>query len=643
MRMILAVVLCFAGMTGAVVAQQGPFARAMEAVRGDDYQTALQSARRSETGQIAVDVVLWHQLRAGVGALPEYQNFLDRRPDWPGLPLLQRRGEAAITSHTPNAQVLNYFSNGAPQTGDGALALARALRANGRRSDADEVLRTAWISHNMGVTTQAAYLDQHAALIRSLNETRMDMLLWRGRSREATALLPYVSAGWQALAQARMGLRAERNGVNALIDAVPASLRNDPGLAFERFRWRADNGEERRAAELAIERGRSTASLGQPESWANWRRILTRRFMREGQNRLAYQLASSNQLSEGSNFADLEWLSGYIALTKLNDPQTAIRHFRRFRAAVWTPISLGRAGYWEGRALEAAGDRDGARVAYAFGAEYQSSFYGQLAAERAGLPFDQALTGRESYGDFSGASFMRSSVMQAALLLQAAGEETLSERFMVHLGESLSRTELGQMADLALSLNEYHISLMIAKQAARQGHTLPRAYFPLHPVGEANLPAPPELALSIARRESEFDQVVISPAGARGLMQLMPGTAQDVSGDLGIGYSGSRLLSDWRYNARLGSSYLDGLIDQFGDNYILVSAGYNAGPRRPRQWIERFGDPRRRDLEGVIDWIEHIPFRETRNYVMRVTESVTIYQARLTGRTQGIRLSDVLR
>ena len=201
---------------------------------------------------------------------------------------------------------------------------------------------------------------------------------------------------------------------------------------------------------------------------------------------------------------------------------------------------------------------------------------------------------------------------------------------------------MGQLADLALSLDAPHIALKIAKQAAQQGYMLPRSYYPLHPLRSEELPVAPELTLSIARRESEFNPVAVSGAGARGIMQLMPRTAQAMTSKLGLGYNGDRLLTDWRYNSQLGSAYLALLIEEFGKSYVLVAAGYNAGPSRPRKWIERFGDPRNESVDAV-DWIEHIPFDETRNYVMRVMESLPVYRARLTGQVQELTLSQELR
>ena len=255
---------------------------------------------------------------------------------------------------------------------------------------------------------------------------------------------------------------------------------------------------------------------------------------------------------------------------------------------------------------------------------------------------DARLASAEALPDWHGAGFLKSSVLEAALLLQKSGDRQISKRFFLHLAEGLDAKGLGQLAALALSLNEPHIAVLIAKQAAERGVILPVAYFPVSDLVPDVLPVPRALALGIARRESEFDVAVVSPAGARGLMQVMPGTAKMMATRTGLPYDGARLTTDAAYNAALGSAYLAQLIEEFGPALTLVTAGYNAGPGRPRRWIAELGDPRRAEVDA-IDWIENLPFTETRNYVMRVAESVVIYRARLAAVPGPVGLTDLLK
>ncbi|PIE15058.1 MAG: hypothetical protein CSA68_08875 [Rhodobacterales bacterium] len=610
-----------------------------EISRGN-WQNALQLVETEN--QVAKDIVQWHRLRAGVGSLGEYHAFITRNPDWPGLPLMHRKGEAKISADTPTADVIAYFENQRPRTGNGAFWLAAAYAAMGKNGDAAAEIVLAWRRLGLSQSEFTAYSTKYPELLAPHHTARLDMLLWRGRFTDAQRMFDLVGPDWQALAEARIALRRSAKNVDSLIAAVPEQLQSDPGLAYERFLWRLRKGRTESAIALLLAQSKSAQTLGEPLRWANQRRALARQMMRAGDGALAYRIASSHHLGEGSDYADLEWLSGYLALRYLQDPKAALAHFHSFRVAVKTPISLGRAAYWEGRAYEAMNDTESARASYAYGAEYQTSFYGLLAAERAGLPMDAALTGSETFPDWRKARFMSSSVLYAALILHQSGQSALSKRFFLQVAETLNRVELGQLADLAFFLDEPHLALMIAKQGAKRQLVLHRAYYPLHDLAREKLPVLPELALAIARRESEFNPLVQSGVGAKGLMQLMPKTAKSVAEDLGLDYDKARLLSDWHYNAQLGSRYLADLRNEFGPSPILISVGYNAGPSRVRSWVSRFGDPRSAGVD-VVDWIEHIPFRETRNYVMRVSESLPIYRARLSGKTPPLSLSKELR
>ena len=612
-------------------------ARATKAMKAGEWQDALRVA--DGVSPVARDLIEWHRLRAGRGDFDSTRRFLERRGDWPGLKLLRRKSEASVPVGSRADEVIAFFAPEPPQTGAGAVALIEAYRAKGMTADADAEAVHAWLTQILSASDETVLLGRYGDVLADHNEARLDMLLWRGAESSAERMLSRVGDGYAALARARLALRAQANGVDGLIEKVPSRLADDPGLAFERMQWRARKGRTEDAIELMLERGAD--SLGQPMRWAGWRRSFARQDMRAGRTDRAYRLASEHGLSSGSHFADLEWLSGYLALTYQKDGQRALSHFLRFRGAVDTPISLGRAGYWEGRAHELIGDQESARLAYAFGGEYQTSFYGLLAAEAAGLEMDPALTGVTVYPDWSETSFASSSVFEAARLLIAMGERNRAEQFLTHLTETLDEVEVGALGDFLIATDEPHLAVMIAKQAARQGLAVPKPYYPVVNLGIGELPVPGELALAIARRESEFDPVVQSGVGARGLMQLMPGTAKEVAGYLEIPYSKARLTSDPAYNARLGTTYLDELMSVFDGNVVMVSAGYNAGPGRPLRWMNENGDPRR-GVVDVVDWIEHIPFNETRNYVMRVAESLPVYRARMTGQVAPLTLSQEL-
>ncbi|WP_292289098.1 lytic transglycosylase domain-containing protein [Marivita sp.] len=626
-RRIAILTMVLLGLPMAVLAQGGdrPLERAMDLMRQGNWAAAQIEARGD--GQAALDVILWHYLRAGQGSPREVQDFLTRNPDWPGLPYLREKSEAAMTSASAE-DIRAFYADHVPETGAGALSLARAFLTADDREAANAVVLQAWQTLSLTAEEQAAFLETYGEVLRPHHSARLDAMLWRGYAQNARAMLPLVDEGWQALAQARMALRSDAPGVDVLIEAVPGNLGADAGLAYERFAWRARRNRTDDAIELLLARSTSPGSLGRPDIWARQRDDLVRQLMRAGQHHVAYDIASSHHLDEGSAFADLEWLSGYLSLRFLEEPERAAGHFRALRGGVETPISLGRAGYWLGRAQEAAGNSDAAAQAYAFGGQYQTTFYGLLAAEAGDIPPDPRLAGDESFPDWRDAPFTRSSVFTAAILLLDAEEPVLAERFLTHLAESLDRTQIGQMGQMLDHLRLPHVQVMLGKRAAQYGHEVHAPYYALHPLAEVAHPVPTELVLAIARRESEFDPRVVSPVGARGLMQVMPRTAQEVAGWLNVEYSETRLLGDPVYNAVLGAAYLERLAAQFNGNPVMIAAGYNAGPSRPARWMEERGDPRQGEMD-VIDWIEHIPFTETRNYVMRVAESLPIYRARL--------------
>ena len=603
---------------------------------------AEASSRAQGAGAVGADVIEWQRLRAGEGLLGEYEAFLARRPDWPGLPYLKAAGEVAVARSTDPDRVLQYFGGEAPAKAAGILALTAALEAKGRHAEAVEVATIGWTKLKFTADEQAHLLDTYGPDLRVAHELRLDRILWDGnRADEGARMLPLVSKDWAALGKARLALRADKDGVSALVNAVPKALKDDPGLAFERFLFRMRHDNYADAAALIVDRSVSVQGLGDPMAWAAKRADLARILMRKGEPKNAYRVASTHHLTDLGDMGDLEFLSGFIALRKLNDPARALQHFERLAGAT-TPISQARAQYWLGRALEASGDKTKARSAYGKAANYQTSYYGMLAAEKLGLTLDESLlSNAPPAGSWKGAGYAKSSVLEAAARMAAAGNEQLSARFMLHLGESLSDAELGTLAGLALDLGQYRSAVLIAKAATERGLVFPSAYFPVPDMIPEALPVSRALALSIARRESEFDPEARSPAGALGLMQMLPATAAEVAKDQGIKFSKAKLASDPAYNATLGAAYLKELVDQFGPSVALVASGYNAGPGRPRGWVDAFGDPRLASTD-VVDWVEMIPFTETRTYVMRVVEGVVIYRAKLRGTAGPVNISDEL-
>jgi soluble lytic murein transglycosylase len=637
-----AVPMAAPGPASAQTAEQGRLlAQALSEARSGNWTTAAAYAGRTNSAVVS-DIVLWTRLREGVGSWQEYQGFLQRNPTWPNVVTLRRHGERLIPQGADANGVIAFFGGDSPRTGTGALRLTEALAARGRGSEAQAMLVRAWPDLSLSRDEQAALVARYGGALGAHHVARLDNLLWNERLNEAEMMLGLVDAGWQALARARIGLRRDVGNTTQLINAVPQRLQGDPGMAFERFLWRVRKGRWDEAEQWLMQYSQSAAALGRPDKWMDRRPQLVRQALRRGDVNGAYRLAAQNFGSEGADYAESEWLAGFIALTRMNDPRRAVTHFQRFERAVFTPISLGRAGYWLGVAHERAGDRGSAQQAFARAGRHQTSFYGQLAADRARLGADSGLAGNAA-PSWRNAGFMRFSVVQAGYFLHLAGDEGRSAQFLRHAAESMGASDRAALAQMAIDLGRTHVGVRLAKDAAAAGIIIPSQYYPVHALAQQRWAVPTEFALAIARQESEFNPRAVSHAGARGIMQLMPATAQSVSRGLGLGYDANKLLTDPLYNTRLGTTYLAQMLNDFGGSYILAAAAYNAGPGRVRQWIRDFGDPRRPDVDAVV-WIETIPFNETRNYVMRVLEALHVYRARLNGRTPSIQLvSDINR
>ncbi|MEL6335731.1 MAG: lytic transglycosylase domain-containing protein [Pseudomonadota bacterium] len=461
-----------------------------------------------------------------------------------------------------------------------------------------------------------------------------DIVLWRKLRAGDGTVAEYQSyvdrrADWPGQSQLSEAVFGNRPASPNRLDALTGqALRN--WRQFSRL-WRARDWDE---AELLLDRlSTSPAGLGVPDRWANRRATLARRAARNGRAELAYRLATRAYTTKAAGYdnADLKWIAGWIALTKLNNPRAALGHFEAFAPLVNTPISNGRAGYWIGRAQEALGNAAAAEAAYASAARYQTSFYGQLAAAKIGAPGDPALLGTE-LTDWRTTQVARDDAVRMAATLHYAGESSLAWQSFRHLGRRFdTQRELAAVGSLALEMGQQHYAVRVAKEAARKEHLIMPAYYPVIDLAQYVDRVEPALAMSLARQETELNPRAISPAGARGLMQLMPATAQKVAGWIGEPYDRGRLITDWQYNARLGQTYLARRISEFGGSYVLAAASYNAGKGRIDNWVVDYGNPLLGEVD-IIDWMEMIPFSETRNYVQRVMEGIYVYRTRLSGR-----------
>ncbi|HZZ33691.1 MAG TPA: lytic transglycosylase domain-containing protein, partial [Phenylobacterium sp.] len=562
------------------------------------------------------------------------------RRDLAGWPRAQRRQAAAErlleTAGKSPQQVVDWFAGSDPATAQGALALASAYRGLGRMADATALVKHWWRDKSFEETAQRAMLGRFGDILSADDHVRRaDVLLYGkelGAARDMMALLP---AEQQAAARARLALRADARDATDLVATLPPALAQSPGVAFERAAYLRRKGMDMAALEEVAYFPHEVTSADQGDRIWEERRHLVLSALRAGDAHAAYSAAADSGLTAGSPGADAEFDAGWVALTKLGDPAKAAGHFANLEQIGLSPVTKGRALYWEGRAAESRGDKPGAQDFYRRAARYNTTFYGMLAGEKVGqrltLASDPTITPQAR------GAFEARDEIAATRLLFDYGQRDLFKVFVLNLDETLATAEdEAQLVDLARGYGEMELSMKAARAAAQRGFILPQRAYPLRSAPDGGA-AEPALVLAITRQESSFDPNVRSGAGARGMMQLMPSTAKILARRSGISYSPSQ-LDEPEYNMRLGANFLGQLVSQFSGSYVMAAAGYNAGPGRPTQWTQFCGDPRGGATDPV-DFIECIPFSETRNYVMRVMENMQVYRAKLAGGSIPITLS----
>ncbi|HEX3918146.1 MAG TPA: lytic transglycosylase domain-containing protein [Caulobacteraceae bacterium] len=617
--------------------------------------SALTAARLGDAGRIrtmmndmsdplARKIALWALVDTNPDGM-SYAELDGARRDlagWPGAARRVAATERVIEGGGLSPQgVIDWFAGADPMTPEGAMALAAAYNATGQTPKAAAVIQKIWRTKPFDASAQQTMLTRFGALLTSDDHAaREDMLLYGSQGEAARALLPLLSDDQRALAQARMSIRSGGGG-EGLASSLPASVRDAPGLYYELALAAQRRGDTSGAIALIP---RLPTALPDDDAQARmWklRKPLIAAAMQSGDWRGAYRAAADSGVDRGPDAAEAEFDAGWVALTKLKDPALADQHFARLAEIGLSPLTLSRGLYWRGRAAEASGDPVNAQIFYAGAARYQTAFYGQLAAAKVGqdtisLGVDPVITAADR------ARFEDREPIRAARIMEEIGAKDTFASFVIQLGAAVpSSAEAAELVDLVRGYGEQFLSMKVVRLAAQHGYILPIRGYPLRT--PPTVAGAPEAAfvLGITRQESGFDPGVHSGAGAQGMMQLMPGTAAILSRKLGYNYGGGHLL-DADYNMTLGSAFLGQLVNQFDGSYVMAAAAYNAGPGRPGQWAASCGDPRSSSTDPT-DFIECIPFSETKDYVMRVLEATEIYRARLAGGTARLTLASDLR
>jgi soluble lytic murein transglycosylase len=553
-----------------------------------------------------------------------YVDLLHDVPDWPEPEVLRRQAEDRITSNTPPALVWKYITENPPITSNGhmrRLEAAQAVSPNDVRRLAGESWRVATFKP----ADEDEFNNKYGSYVSPDDQVaRFDRILREGRPQIAKDLLSKLPPTAQPLANARLAMATRAADTAQILRAVPPAQLDQPGIRLERLQWL------RRSGNLAEAKGLLAApAASQTDPWLSERQQVARDLLASGHAADAYAVISQHGQTKGLQFAEAEFLAGWIALRHLKKPAEGQRHFQVLYDGVSTDISKSRAAYWMGRAIEAGGKPKDAAEWYGRAAGSGQTFYGQLAARKlpgakARLPDDPAVS------DADRAALSGRELVTVARYLGQAGAYDRTQPFLQKLARLVSGPgETQALAQLSIELKRPDVAVAIARRATDSGITLFEASFPVIDLGNTGS-IEKALALAVSRQESAFNSAAVSPSGALGLMQLMPNTAREVAGKVGVPFIQDKLTRDPAYNVGLGSQYLADMLQKFGGSYELALAAYNAGPGRVSRWLDSIGDPRAGKID-MIDWIEMIPVRETRNYVQRIMEGVGVYRDRLNG------------
>jgi soluble lytic murein transglycosylase len=611
---------------------------------------AITLARNSKTGPvtdlqktisdpIARKLVEWVLLRSdnNTGDYSRYAAFIGANPSWPSIGLLRRKAEAMLWQEQAEpAAVRAIFAKEAPRTAKGRFALARALLALGDRAGAQAQLREGWRNEALSMDLEDDVADTFKELLTPTDHrVRMDMRLYAEDVDAGLRAASRAGPTAQAIAKAWAAVIRKAPNAKALLEAVPAAeAGRDLGYIFARAQWLRHEDKAAEAAELMLSAPRDTAQPIDSDQWWVERRVLVRKLLDLGDAQAAYRIARDAALPTKDNYRwDQPFTAGWIALRFLNDPATAIAHFAKVAQGSSSPTTLARQGYWQGRAAEALGRKEEARGYYETAARQGTAYYGQLARARLGYQ-DIVLRGPPELTPERRAAVAQIEVVHATELLYAVGERDLVVPFVADLGErSTDITALAELAEVTGRNQDARCMTLIGKAALARGYALEHYAFPTFGIPDYRAIGPAidtSIVYSIARQESMFYQGDISTAKAMGLMQVTPEAGRETAKKFAATFDQKRLLSDSVYNVQMGAAELGDLLEGYRGSYILTFAGYNAGRGRVREWISHFGDPRDPKVDPV-DWVERIPFSETRNYVERVLENLQVYRVRLGG------------
>ena len=636
--------------------------RYLSAADHDLYNRALDAAARGDwTGArglasqghdpIAGKIIEWrYLLDKNCGAsFGEISTFLKDNPDWPDRDVLFARAESAMDPTMEPHAVVAWFGDRVPASGIGKVRLGEALGATNSGTRGRDLVREGWIEGSFDPQQEFAVIQRDGAeLTPDVDRQRVMHLLLRGDIEAARREISRLNSDDQQIAETAIALKTNASAGERMLERLSPASQNDPVILFDRSRLLRQQNQVGAIPDLLVRAPTHEMARINPGHWWNELNLDTRNALAQGNPRGAYEIAAGAGLESGSNeYSEAEFLAGWIALRWLREPKSALTHFRNLAEAVTRPISKARAHYWEGRAYEAEGEVAEAAHQYRIAADCPEAFYGQVALARIEARPQLHLSDVSVETAGLRSAYEHEEITRVIRVLGDLGVENTLRSFAVHDADIYpDARHIKLLAEDLTTMGFREVALRVAKEASYNGVEL-LSY--LHPViavpayAGAGTPPEPALVLGIVRQETEFDPDAVSGAGARGIMQLMPSSARHDAQIAGVSYRPDALIGDATYSMQLGMAELSGYLSDWGGSYILSAAAYNAGPGNVRKWIAQFGDPRDARTDP-IDWIEQIPFSETRNYVQRVIENMEVYRNRLSGRDEPLRiLSDIYR
>ena len=600
-------------------------------VKRKRWNSAMKEVRKSRS-KLLKDLVTWMYLKEPSNNLTfqDYNKFIDKNPEWPRINRLRYLAEHKIEfKNVKPKEVLKFFEKKEPLSGYGKIKLGEAFLTRGNTKKAHDLIAEGFKTANLS-SVEHRYLNKKFRNLLTKEDyiERAKYLAWEQDFYELRRTLRYLPPGYKELYFARFALMTRSYGVDSAIAKVPAQFKNDIGLQFDRAKWRRKRGRYDSALEIINNLPQDPKLLVKPDLWFKEKFIIARSRINKKRFAEAYGLLINHGVLDSGNLAEAEWHAGWLALRFLNKPEAAVQHFKTMHEGVNYPISKSRAAYWVGKAYEQLGKDQNAKDWYKKSSVFNTTFYGQLASAKINKN-DFKVKNSYTFSEEDYKKLLKTDLARAVILLSELDMTQKGKDILRHLGsEERSIKEQVLAGKLSQQVGRLDFAIQIAKQTSYQNKNLLELNYPIietPKVVSKRTILPQEVILSLIRQESEFDRDANSWVGAKGLMQIMPATGRLVSKQAGLRYSRSRLIEDEFFNLQLGCYYISGLNDEFNGAIYMAFAGYNAGPHRVRRWVKRFGDPRKGEIDP-IDWIELIPFTETRNYVQRVIENIQVYK-----------------